>query len=582
MQLSKLALVAVFILYSLTGTSQGDTIYVDSQADCPGDGSQSNPYCILSTAIRAAASGDVIIVKNGFYSESLVINQQITITASDGPVIVGRWPQGTIVDKWISLGGGHGPLGSPTSEERNASDGSGARIQDFEHGTIRLQTIPAPLTFFQHNMALIGGPWFTYNGTERDQVPSSLIDHLRREAPDIGGLSEVFYDDERDEIRRGLGDVYPFTVDAPEEQGTHEDGGLLLLSKHPILESHTTIYRPCHGIDCEADKGAIHARIRVEAQGDYDIFLTHLQADGSSEAWETIKAQHSDLYRFIQAHRDPKRPALLMGDLNTVGAISNQYDELISRLNHPEDLWLTTGDGTAGYTSGDPVNTESFEDGVSHSINDPNRHRSGLRLDYFLSWRGSQFWPTFQNTHLQILQSSPGRDISDHYGLKTEQIDLKSFTVDIRRRIDVTLALNELRCLTLTTGSGPGEPHASRGNDHPELQLSYTSANGAINMLNTGELGAIDMGESQIYEDRFTMRIEDPGAWLEVRVQGWEVDVNEDDYMGESVIRLERIELLELIGRSATYGMPYLTGHDGEWGVTVRITVEESSKAVRK
>ncbi len=133
-----------------------------------------------------------------------------------------------------------------------------------------------------------------------------------------------------------------------------------MLSKHRIVESHTTIYRQCDDIDCMADKGAIHARIRVQAQGDYDIFLSHLQAGGSSDAWNALKAQLSDLYRFVKAYSDPKRPALIMGDLNVVGAIEYQYDELLNRLNQPEDLWLSTGDGTPGYTSGDAVNTEIF------------------------------------------------------------------------------------------------------------------------------------------------------------------------------------------------------------------------------
>ncbi len=194
-----------------------NSMHVDRKlADCPGNGSPASPYCTLTTAVHATAPGDVITLHNGFYPETLAIDKRLTLTASGGPAIVGRQPEGTIQDKWMSLGGYWGPLGSPSSEEQSAPDGSGARIQYFEHGTIRLQAIPAPLTFFEQNLALIGGPGWEYKGMERERVPGSFISYMRREQPDLIGLCEVFYDNERDEIRSGLRDIYPYAVDAPE------------------------------------------------------------------------------------------------------------------------------------------------------------------------------------------------------------------------------------------------------------------------------------------------------------------------------------------------------------------------------
>ncbi len=161
--------------------------------------------------------------------------------------------------------------------------------------------------------------------------------------------------------------------------------------------------------------------------------------------------------------------------------------------------------------------------------------------------------------------------------MKTEQTQLDWFTVDARYLIRVSLVISELRCLTLTTGSGDWEPHAIRGKDNPQLELSYTTANGATNTLNTSQIGEIGMSASHRFGDRYRLQVEDPGAWLEVKVKGWELDDWGDDYMGESVVRFERRELLELIGYSTTRGMPYLTQHDGEWGVILRISVEKSN-----
>ena len=45
-------------------------------------------------------------------------------------------PQGSINEKWLSLGAGDGPLGCPTNQEAPHPEGGGARIQDFQHGQI--------------------------------------------------------------------------------------------------------------------------------------------------------------------------------------------------------------------------------------------------------------------------------------------------------------------------------------------------------------------------------------------------------------------------------------------------------------
>ena len=79
------------VFFLLVGTGNADTLHVDSCADVPGEGSQSNPYRTLPMAVAEAALGDAIIVQSGSYPESLAIGNKLTIAASGGPVLVGAY-----------------------------------------------------------------------------------------------------------------------------------------------------------------------------------------------------------------------------------------------------------------------------------------------------------------------------------------------------------------------------------------------------------------------------------------------------------------------------------------------------------
>ncbi len=81
---------ACFLVASAVGA---DVIYVNSDAEEPGDGSPLKPYPTLAMAVSAATPGDALMVKSGYYQENLTIGTQLTITASEGPVLVGSYSQ---------------------------------------------------------------------------------------------------------------------------------------------------------------------------------------------------------------------------------------------------------------------------------------------------------------------------------------------------------------------------------------------------------------------------------------------------------------------------------------------------------
>jgi endonuclease/exonuclease/phosphatase family metal-dependent hydrolase len=97
------------------------------------------------------------------------------------------------------------------------------------------------------------------------------------------------------------------------------DDELTIVSRFPIVETNSYIYKNSYGIDGLAAKGVLHARIRVgepEASTYVDVFATHLQAGHD----DYKRCQVIELADFIYETADPVNPVLLLGDFNIDGS----------------------------------------------------------------------------------------------------------------------------------------------------------------------------------------------------------------------------------------------------------------------
>ena len=287
-------------------------------------------------------------------------------------------------------------------------------------GTKYRRVVAAPLVIVQHNMGLMVFP-APYKGTDRDGAVASLITHLKAANPDIVGLSECWADGEKDDIASALSDLCPHRLEGPDEADLESDGGLLLLSRHPFIESGSVIYRDCEGADCYANKGAIWGRIAPPGHPcGYDIFLSHTQnPDAASDAPDALDKQLDVLATFVAAKREPAQPSILMGDLNTDGRKSALYEAFAARLGFSTDVWLQLHASEPGITFD---NRGSFDDeNPALPVGSPERHKDGQRLDYLLVWDGITFVSSFDDIRVVLWQSAAGRDISDHYGMQARQ-----------------------------------------------------------------------------------------------------------------------------------------------------------------
>lgn len=276
---------------------------------------------------------------------------------------------------------------------------------------LRLRVIRAPFSLMIQNMALVVFP-AGYLGTDRNGAIGEICSRIITLSPDVVGLCEVFADGEREAIRTIVQHIYPHFQEGPDEDDLESDGGLLLLSKHPMLQHHQIIYRDCAGDDCFANKGIIYVRVHPpNSPTPYDIFFSHMQNIEEDGGREALYAQLTRMKEMIQHHADPNIPTFIMGDLNIPGEVTEHYDQLIGRLGQPVDFWTV-----AGNTPGSGFTFTSDNNFYEDSDDIPNQNQ---RLDYILMKAGLRFTPIL--TNIEILKfARGGHFISDHFGLHAQ------------------------------------------------------------------------------------------------------------------------------------------------------------------
>lgn len=286
-------------------------------------------------------------------------------------------------------------------------------------GSCTLTARRRALSILTHNMGLLPTIGFVdpYLAPSdfRPKAIAGFCAHVRETLPDLVGVCEAFVDDERATVRSLL-PMYPYALEGPDEDDLEQDGGLLLLSRHPILASNVHIYRECAGADALSNKGVLHVRIQPEAATlGCDVFYTHMQAIyDEGEGRVELQQQLASLGVFLRTHRDPELPAFVVGDLNFPGEGDPAlYTAALASLGQPADLWLAQ----------DPVPSRGITWAADNDFyadaDDDSRPSAAeeARLDYILLLPGLKFAPLLQDIEVVKLRMD-GRCISDHYGLR--------------------------------------------------------------------------------------------------------------------------------------------------------------------
>lgn len=465
-------------------------------------------------------------------------------------------------------------------------------IHDINAGTRTLGGVldsldhAAPLSILSQNMGLL--PWPFYKGIDRDRALDHLVEILRERQPDVVGLSEMWVESEREELRSRLGYLYPYTIDGPHEDDAVplldvelSSGGLMILSRHSILVQEQSIFRACSGDDCLANKGILH--IRIVPPGSpcgIDVFLSHTQAPeptigGSiSGARTAVEAQIRHLSSFIASARDPLVPAILLGDLNIDSfAHPDLYKTLVDALGNPVDLVPAVAGGARyvrpnATSESDHQQFSSFHPShPSRPADDPGRFGSSCeRLDYLLAFPGLLYrWPQAAKAEVLVEQWTPGRDMSDHYGVTATFDTIRQELPTSTEIVGVELRLITVHCLQTTSGPGDDEVSFTLA-AYADLGGTASGTTKRVEDVSKGSICTLDGGAISVGR---------PSGGLFLVLAGLEKDdLSADDSLGIVSMSLDRDTLFALAGMpSHTFAFPRLTGDEGEYVVTVAIEV---------
>lgn len=191
----------------------------------------------------------------------------------------------------------------------------------------------------------------------------------RADEYDLVVLNESFAEEAVHSMMETLGDAFPHRVlRKPEASALATNGGVSVLSKHPLDSVRTQAFDTCAGTmsDCRSTKGFVHARLDVTPLADVDVLATHLDAGASTDDHRARLGQLQTLRNYIDGLPSSHRsPLLLLGDLNVdglrrsvapgarAGARTSAYASMMATLSpNCEDC---SGGHCAAVCAGSPV-----------------------------------------------------------------------------------------------------------------------------------------------------------------------------------------------------------------------------------
>lgn len=492
--------------------------------------------------------------------------------------VLGFVPRGAVRQIWRRNEYEHGFLGYPTSASRADFDEDNV---PFEGGSIRVLDRDRPavgMSFLNTQLIVDVGPFARpYRGRGRDRQTARVIEVVRENASaiDIVGLAELFADDERERIARELRSIYPYQLSGPDESDLDQDGGLLLLSKHPFADQNQLIYRVSARPDSFANKGILHARILIDGErgrgNEIDVYLSHLQAGG-----EAVKAHQARMIAsYVAAISGRQVPAVVLADYN-LDFNSAQRNRYLDQLGHPFDSWAEFDwyRGNLGITSD---RRNCYVEGAL-PIRSEDRGVDGRRIDAAMIYPGDNvaLEASFMHVDRPELIEDSGIDLSDHYGIR---LKVKPVPVAVRfdRRVTAaTLSVARVHCLDTTSGPGDDEVYLNFWGGADDRRLI---GNIRVN------IGDMSDGETRILGSTApSIRVQGAGRQLDrlsARARVKEDDgIFRDDLIGDTAIELtaEQLLLSAVPNRRHEFALPLMTGDGGRYVVHMSYELETASR----
>lgn len=152
---------------------------------------------------------------------------------------------------------------------------------------------------------------------------------------DVVVFQEAFDDDARAILINGMKKKgYPYASKIlGKDEGTEQDGGVIIVSRYPIVAQAQRVFKDCSGSDCLADKGVIYAKINKKVAGKnnfFHVFGTHLN-DGNVAIQNK---QMATIRKFVDSRPiGESQGVVIAGDMNINMHNTARFNQMLSRLN---------------------------------------------------------------------------------------------------------------------------------------------------------------------------------------------------------------------------------------------------------
>jgi endonuclease/exonuclease/phosphatase family metal-dependent hydrolase len=257
------------------------------------------------------------------------------------------------------------------------------------------------------------------NSNGKARRARAIVDQLKQRHYNVIAFQELFYARSRRIIVKGLSEFYPYHTRVLNKKtfSLKSNGGVMLFSQHPILESHQIRYDARMGFDRFSRKGAVLAEIEVRGKR-VQVAGTHLQAFG--EQTILYNQYHQLAEELLKPHAKAGVPQLVCGDFNTLRSVPAQLPadispDFIDRLPRYQYM-LHTLDALDGELAGEQQFT------MDRPFNDLCKKRKEFRLllDYvLLRPNGTGVLSMRRKVEIMRYQwDHDHRDLSDHFGLE--------------------------------------------------------------------------------------------------------------------------------------------------------------------
>ncbi|WP_076589560.1 sphingomyelin phosphodiesterase [Vibrio ostreicida] len=177
---------------------------------------------------------------------------------------------------------------------------------------------------------------------------------------DVLALQEVFASG-RDRFLRELAQEYPYQTKMLNKDGFNiYDGGVMIVSRYPIVNQAQYVFPDCSGTDCFADKGVNYAEV-IKGGKAYHVFATHTASYDTDTARTNRQRQFKQIRALATSLTIPDHETVVYsGDFNVnKRKFPGDYQQMLANLSAIEPQYTgyteSTFDPRINDFAGDPV-----------------------------------------------------------------------------------------------------------------------------------------------------------------------------------------------------------------------------------